>query len=125
MIRHTLALEYCLEPGWMAPFVKGLLRGEAMARRCEDCGIKSFPPHRTCACGGSGAVWVSLPGTATIQFRATGSDGDFALVQFDGADTSSVVSLQGIAEGQTNGRISAPDDAVPKLVLGPIEENSR
>lgn len=124
MISHKLALGYTLHPGWMAPFVEGLQKGEALARQCERCGSKSFPPHRTCACGGTSADWVALPGTATIQFRTTGSDGDFALVQFDGADTSAVVSVQGIAPDQTCGRCFMAEGALPKMIIGPVEGGS-
>lgn len=120
MIAHTLALDYSLHPGWMAPFVDGLMKGEVVARHCEGCGSKSFPPQRSCACSASNAVWVTLPGTATIQFRTTGSDGDFALVHFDGADTSAVVRLQGIAPDQTRGQCCTAEGAPPMMVVGPI-----
>lgn len=124
MISHALALDYALQPGWMAPFIQGLQTGAAIARQCGECGSKSFPPQRTCVCGGTKATWVALPGTATIQCRTTGSDGDFALVQFDGAETSAVVRLQGVAPGQTRGRFQVSQGALPKMIIGPIEGGS-
>ena len=50
MITYHLSLDYDLKAGWLAPFVAGLTRGEAMARACTDCGRVSFPRcARACA----------------------------------------------------------------------------
>lgn len=121
MISHTMSVAYALQPGWMAPFITALQAGDAVARHCAACGTTSFPPQRTCTCGSADGTWVPLPGTAEIRFRTRGADGDFALAQFDGADTLAVVSLCGIAPDQTRGRCIAGDGALPKMRLGPMD----
>jgi uncharacterized OB-fold protein len=121
MISHRVTLDYALHPGWMARFVEGLQTGQAMARQCTACGVRSFPPQRVCACGATEADWVALPGTATIQFRTSGSDGDFALVRFDGADTSAVVRVRDLAADQTRGRCQKAEGALPMMILGPMD----
>lgn len=119
MIAHDLTLHYALAPGWMAPFVDGLLQGRAMARHCGACGAASFPPRRTCACGHGEGNWVALPGTASILFRTQGRDGDFALARFDGADGSAVTRLQDMPPDRGRGRIRAAPGPLPQLILGP------
>lgn len=117
MIPHHLALDYTLQPGWMAPYVDGLQEGLAMARQCAACATTSFPPHRICRCGAAAGAWITLKGDAEIAYKTAGADGQFSLAQFDGADTSAVVRLQDIAPDQTRGTLHASGTA---LVLGPI-----
>ncbi|MEM7193201.1 MAG: hypothetical protein AAF405_10155 [Pseudomonadota bacterium] len=119
MISHRLTLDYTLAPGWMAPFVEGLLEGIAMARRCVACGRKSFVPVRICQCGEFGAEWVQLDGTAEILFRTEGADGAFGLVAFAGAETNAVARLMGIPEGESRGQLVAAEGPLPALTLGP------
>ena len=121
MVSHRLTLGYALAPGWLAPFADGLTGGIAMARRCGTCRRTSFPPLRTCQCGAAAGDWIALPGTAQIRFRTSGSDGDFALVRFDGADTSATVRVRGIAPDRMRGQIEMPDGPLPMMILGPID----
>lgn len=119
MIPYRLELEYSLSPGWMAPFIDGLMANKAMARGCDRCLWVSFPPTRLCPCGRE-AAWTRLDGTAQIRWRTDGADGSFALVQFDGATTQSVVRLQGVAPEATAGAL-AVCDTLPQLILGPLD----
>ncbi len=118
MISYQLQLDYALHPGWMAPFVEGLRDGQAVARSCGVCSRVSFPPVRICDCGEADGTWTTLTGTAEVTLRTTGSDGQFALVRFEGADTSSVVRLQDNVEG--HGALRASEGDVPKMILGPV-----
>jgi hypothetical protein len=114
----TLTLDYTLSPGWLSPYVEGLRRGEAIAARCTACGRTSLPPQRACACGSTGSQFVRLSGEACVAARASGTDGDFALVRFDGADTLSVARLEGWGTG-TRGCIRASPGERPALILAP------
>ena len=117
MISHQMSLDYTLSPGWQAPFVQGLFAGQAKARKCGACAAISFPPVRICDCGGTDAAWHSLTGTAKILFRTTGTDGDFALVQFDGADTQSVVRLQDVPNECQHGQLMPAPENTPQMIL--------
>lgn len=122
MINHTLKLDYALAPGWLEPWVEALTAGTALARTCSECGRVSFIPLKTCPCGSGTGTWTALPGTATIEKRTDGTDGSFALVTFDGADTSTVVMLDNIPDGAKRGRIAAAGSAKPALILRPVDE---
>ena len=111
-----LELEYMLAPGWMAPFVDGLLAGVARARVCGACKRISFPPQRTCPCGGRDGGWTALTGVARIIHLTTGADGAFALVRFDGADTGAVARVVDIEAGDRVGRL-APAGSKPEIVI--------
>ena len=124
MITHQLNLTYSLSPGWMAAFVTGLREGKSIARRCDGCARVSFPPLRICECGVGAGIWIELAGTAKIIHRTDGQDGSFALVQFDGADTQSVVRLDHIGQGQDTGRIAANACGLPAMTLVPIQQSS-
>ena len=117
MIAHHLTLDYTLAPGWMAPFVEGLQAGKAMARRCEACQAVSFPPLRVCPCGGREASWVALSGRADILFRATGRDGDFALVRFEGASTNTTLALVDMGPKARRGVLLRSYGPLPALRL--------
>lgn len=119
MINHTLSLDYQLTPGWMLPYIQGLFDGHAIARQCVSCMQTSFPPVRVCRCGQSQAKWVQLSGQAKLVHRSQGSDGDFALVHFNGADTQAVVRLTGFNEDQFTGKLHASTEPLPALVLHP------
>jgi len=62
-----------------------------------------------------------LSGEARIVYRCDGTEGSFALVQFDGADTQTVVRLDAMADTDTAGYLRhlpavKPTDT-PALVL--------
>lgn len=115
-----LSLTYDLAPGWLAPYINGLRAGQAVAARCTGCDRVSFPPLRICPCGGRATLWANLPGTASLRFRSTGSDGDFALVAFDGASGLAVARLDGFGPDAQHGQISAANGPRPGLVLRPM-----
>ena len=121
MINHTVSLDYQLTPGWMTPYIQGLLDGHAIARQCSGCRRTSFPPVRVCHCGQSQAQWIQLSGDAKLVYRTQGSDGDFALVHFDGADTRTVVMLSGFNESQLTGQLRTLKQSLPALILHPAE----
>ena len=50
---------------------------------------------------------------ARIVYRCDGSEGSFALVQFDGADTQSVVRLEAMAEADVVGYLHSNPAASP------------
>jgi len=97
-IDYRLTLDYQLQAGWLGPFVHGLQQGRAIARCCSACKKTSFPPIRVCACDNASGEWVTLSGEARIVHRCDGSEGSFALVQFSGADTQTVVRLDAMAD---------------------------
>jgi uncharacterized OB-fold protein len=115
----TLTFDYTLSPGWLAPYLDGLREGRAVAARCDGCGRVSLPPERSCGCGASQSQFVTLAGSATIFSRTSGTDGDFALVRFDGADGLSVARLDGWTD-ETTGRLIASTSERPALILGPF-----
>jgi len=112
-----LPLEYDLKAGWLSPFVEGLTQGRAVARVCAACGRVSFPPLRTCTCGSAEGEWVILSGRATVITRTSGTDGDFALARFDGADGLTTVALQSTATVAQSPLVLQASDP-PRLVLG-------
>ncbi len=116
-MKLTLTLEYDLAEGWLAPYIAGLRDGRAVAARCTACDAVSFPPMRTCGCGGTQSTWVTLVGTAKVIWRSVGVDGDFALVQFDGATTASVAGVPGMDLNTRSGRIVPATTDRPGLVI--------
>ena len=124
MINHSMTLDYSLAPGWMAPFIEGLKGGQARAKQCAHCHRVSFPPVRTCSCGGLEQDWIELTGTAQLIYQCVGLDGHFAMVRFTGADTLSVVKLKGfehLAPGNNNqGVLLAARAEMPAMVVGPL-----
>ncbi len=121
-MQYKLTLDYTLAPGWMRPYVDGLKTGQALARHCTACKETSFPPMRVCRCGDTQLDWVVLSGRAQVLFRTEGIDGAFALVQFDGADTRSVVSLDRFMPNTHHGHLAPSTGDVPRLCLHPITE---
>ena len=116
-VAHSLTLDYQLQPGWLAPYVKGLQKGIAMARRCSACKKVSFPPVRVCDCRSSNGAWVYLSGEARLVYHCDGADGSFALVRFEGADTSTVVRLKSEIEIGQIGYLQASESGNPALEL--------
>ena len=138
-IDYGLTLDYQLQAGWLEPFVHGLLQGTAVARRCKACNKITFPPIRVCDCHHDVGEWLNLSGKAHIVYRCDGADGSFALVQFEGADTKTVVRLEAMTDvdevgylhsAQTNGstdnasaesdnRESFQSPPLPQLAIAP------
>jgi len=120
-IEYQLTLDYQLQEGWLEPFVGGLQQGIAVARCCSACKKISFPPIRVCECNHTDGEWVNLSGKARIVYRCDGTEGSFALVQFDGADTQTVVRLDNMSDATKDGYLikSSIDNAIdtPALVL--------
>jgi len=102
-IDHRLTLDYELQAGWLQPFVNGLQSGSAIARRCSNCHKTTFPPTRVCDCEHVHGEWIHLSGKAHIVHRSEGADGSFALVQFEGADTKTVVRQLAMTDSDTVG----------------------
>lgn len=119
-MKHRIVLDHDLSPGWIQPWVDGLLAGKVIARVCRTCGRTSFAPQRVCSCGETDGDWRPLSGLATIVRQTKGADGHFAVAQFDGADNHVVVRLEGFDGTETRGRLKAADGPLPQLVLQPI-----
>ncbi len=117
MIDHTLRLDYKLNAGWLAPYIDGLKNGKLVARQCATCSRTSLPPVRSCTCGHSDGLWKTLDGTARILHRTTGTDGDFAMVRFNGADTLTVVALDSVSASATTAVIKPASGNLPQLIL--------
>lgn len=128
MTELNLSLQYQLAPGWLKPFTSGLTAGKAMAWMCTACKHTSFPPVRTCTCGLATGEWIELSGSASIVYHTHGLDGHFALAQFEGSSTSTVVKLQitddvldmnlpSSAEHALTGHMLPTDNAIPQLTL--------
>jgi hypothetical protein len=120
-MRLDLHLAFDLAEGWLAPHVEGLREGRAVASTCEACGAASFPPRRSCLCGGRAGAWVTLPGAASVLARSEGRDGAFALLRFDGAATSAVARAEGLPSGATRARLLPATGERPALAVGPEE----
>lgn len=119
-MKYSLTLDYTIGEGWLQVWVDGLRKGRAMASSCSSCGHAQFPPLRICpTCKIVSDDWTQLDGSASIQFRTTGTDGDFALVQFDGADSAAVVRTDALPEFMKRGRLLPAGDGPPVLRLGP------
>jgi len=124
MISHELHLNYELATGWLKPYVNGLQNGKVIASKCKSCGRKSFPPQQICGCGDSNCTWETLEGGADIIHNTEGTDGQFALVQFDGCDTATVVRLDGLSHLALRGQISRSTSQLPQIVLGPLSSKT-
>ena len=118
-MKLSLTLDYDLAEGFLGPYLSGLREGRAVAGVCVACHRVALPPEATCPCGARDFVTHTLAGTATVMWRTTGTDGDIALVRFDGADTLSVARLDGFGH-QVRGVIAAQPDGA--LVIGPETE---
>ena len=103
---------------WLAPHLKGLIQGAPIARRCGTCGHVSIPPLRHCPQGHATGEWITLANRATIIHRTTGQDGDFALVQFEGADTMTLARID-LPPGATRGVLRPNTATPPALILLP------
>ena len=101
-ITERLDITYGIEPGVLSPYIDGLRAGQAVARRCRQCGRVSFPPDRTCRCGAQDFVWSTLSGLGRLLVVTTIGGQQVALVQFKGADNSALARVIGdqCREGQ-------------------------
>lgn len=119
-MKLTQTLDYDLAEGWLAPWVAGVREGRAVASTCGTCGTARFPPLRICpGCNAPSDSWRGLTGRATILFRTTGRDGDFALARFDGSEGAAIVRLAGLPAGAVSGRLLSAPEGPPALILGP------
>lgn len=121
MIDFSLTLDYQLSPGWLAPWVNGILQGKTVARCCARCGQVSFAPQRICDCGETNGTWQTLSGAATILNVTEGVDGCFGMVCFDGADTRCIARLSGFDRPSERGQIIRPEGNLPTLILIPLQ----
>lgn len=119
-MKLTLPLTYNLAEGWLAPHIRGLWDGIAVASGCSRCDTASFPPQRICpVCRATVTTWRELSGRATVLYRTTGSDGDVALVRFDGAVGAALARVDLLPPGVTRGMILPASGDTPALILGP------
>jgi uncharacterized OB-fold protein len=124
MNSREVHLSYSLAAGWLAPYVEALYQGRALARACRSCRHASFPPLYSCGCPSPAPYWQDLSGRADILFRTDGLDGHFALARFASSTTMAVVRLVGLSDDDHEGKLIAPIDGSPALLLGPIDPGS-
>ncbi len=117
-MKHHLSLDYTIAEGWLRPWVDGLRDGRAVASTCSHCDNTQFPPLRICPnCRMPSDGWRELPGGATLLHRTFGSDGDFALARFDGAERSAVVRAEHLPGDARRGQLAAVPVGHPRLIL--------
>ncbi len=106
---HTpIRLEYRYTPGTASSaFLRGMQEGRVLGRRCPSCHKVYVPPRGACSmCGVEFGETVEVAGTGTlvtfavvnVNFANRVIDLPYvsAEVLFDGADTTSMVLLQGV-----------------------------
>lgn len=111
-MKRQVTLDYTLGAGWLAPWLDGLRDGKAVASHCSNCDEAQFPPLRACpTCRQSSDGWQTLEGSATVLFRTTGSDGDVAMVRFDGAKCATITRAEALPVDTTRCvLVPSPDD---------------
>lgn len=107
-----LTLAYDMAEGFLGPYLSGLREGRAVAGTCNACGRTALPPEATCLCGARDFSARPLSGKATVLWRTSGTDGDVALVRFDGAETLSMARLDGFSEQQRGVVAASPEGAL-------------
>ncbi len=118
VLKRQVTLEYTLGEGWLAPWLDGLRAGKAVASTCAACEETQFPPLRQCpTCRQPSDGWVTLDGKATVLFRSQGSDGDIAMVRFDGATSACIARAEALPDGANRGTLAASSDDPPILAL--------
>ncbi|WDR00548.1 hypothetical protein PSC71_07260 [Devosia sp. J2-20] len=118
-MKRQMVLDYTLVFGALAPYAEAVRAGEALASVCQHCGHTAFPARIVCPqCTGNVIAWKKLSGRARILQRTAGLEQTFALVQFDGAETRSIVRLHAIDPHLSHGRLIAPHDELIGLWLG-------
>ena len=99
-MKRQVTLDYTLGAGWLTPWLDGLRDGKAVASTCSACETAYFPPLRNCpSCRENTNGWRTLNGGATVLFRTSGTDGDVAMVRFDGASNACIAGH--LPEGTT------------------------
>lgn len=117
-MKHQLTLDYTIPFGDLQPYFDALHEGNAFASACNSCEFVAFPARTRCgSCRSNDMRWVPLTGTARVLFRTDANARSFALVKFDGADTSSTVALNNPENNAMFGTIVAPKDGTPGLRL--------
>ncbi len=117
-MKHQVSLEYTLAEGWLAPWIEGLRAGQAVASYCDVCATAQFPPMRVCPdCRASSGGWVTLSGRAEVQWRTSGTDGDFAIAKFEGAQQAALLQCKHLPAGATHARLRACPEGPPILQL--------
>jgi uncharacterized protein len=125
-MKREVTLDYTLEFGALAPYITALGKGEALASACQNCGFTAYPARLLCPkCASSPVEWKPLSGRAQIVHRTAGPEHAFALVQFEGADTRSVVRLHAIPPHVSQGWLIAPRDELTGLWLGADASDAR
>lgn len=125
-MKRTVALEYSLAEGWLSPWLDGLRTGKAVASTCAACGDAQFPPLRCCPnCGAPCDGWKTLEGGATVMFRTTGTDGDFALARFDGAGGGAIARCDALPPGALRAELAPASGADEPPVLSLVPEARR
>ncbi|SOH92199.1 Rubredoxin-like zinc ribbon domain [Monaibacterium marinum] len=108
-MKHHLGLDYTIPVGDLAPYFEALQAGNALASACGKCGHVAFPARAQCgACGATDLRWKPLTGRAQILFRTDAASSSYALVKFDGADSSSTVGLCNPEQKTSSGRLAVP-----------------
>lgn len=108
-MKHRLSLDYTIPAGDLAPYFTALQAGNALASECGKCGHVAFPARAQCgACCTVDMTWKPLSGRAQILFRTDTAASSYALVKFDGADSSSTVGLCNPEQKTSFGRLVAP-----------------
>jgi hypothetical protein len=117
-MKRQVSLDYMLGEGWLAPWLDGLREGKAVASTCSTCGEAHFPPLRVCPkCRLRSDGWRTLKGGATLLFRTIGTDGDIAMVGFDGAVGAAIASAQALPEGIERVILTPCATDPPSLIL--------
>ena len=115
-MKRRVTLEYALGEGWLAPWRDGLRQGKAVASTCSTCDEAQFPPLRVCPkCRVPSDGWRTLTGRATVLFRTNGTDGDIAMVQFDGASGATIARSEALPQG-ASGAVLAPCPTDPPIL---------
>ena len=121
-MKYQMTLDYTIPFGDLQPYFDALRDGQALASKCDNCGIVAFPARIKCAsCRDAPMQWTPLTGTAHVLFRTDANGGSYALVKFDGADTTSTVALKNPENNTTIGTLVAPMGDAPGLWLTLID----
>lgn len=119
-MKRCLELNYTVEEGWLSTWLDGLRVGKAIASTCSTCDAVQFPPLRACPkCRTPSDGWRTLDGGATVLFRTNGTDGDFAMVQFDGASSAAIARSDALATEATRAMLAPSSVDPPQLSLSP------
>ncbi|MEP2892758.1 Zn-ribbon domain-containing OB-fold protein [Tateyamaria sp.] len=117
-MKRLVNLNYTLGAGWLTPWLDGLRNGKAVASTCTACDAAHFPPLRACpTCRQNTDGWCTLNGTAKVLFRTNGTDGDIAMVQFDGASSACIARADTLPEGTTRCALTTSTDNPPTPTL--------